>query len=421
MNDTAIKFPISSAYEYDTIKKDGTPWQPRLFRRAPWSGLLALLGALLGILAGAVVLYISNGQPTEEWRIKPTVYLAICSAITNILVHFSFTQAMTVAWWKRALQTDATVGDLHRSWDYGQNLGAALTSGRHFSLVALASILVALAPVNGPLLQRASQIESLGQTYRNFTAKIDIATEIPEGEHASPAGLSQRSQVDQSDEGDPLQNGTDVFATEFVWSGGKFNINVQYKESNDCGGSLMVRNCTFHPAVITSHVSIKSNEPADNGPSTGSWFNIAQTSGDSYMSKDRLVRLVELPPDSGTSNTESNPKTSTYGGLFKALKDAYTSSVHLSHGPSGYQISSVGSLGSLFWDIPGGYSQSYEKRSEPPGLDCSMSFHDPTDYIKKGVRDLMFRTAMFKTIDYLGYFNPLNGSTEDHIPSFPAK
>ena len=502
MNDTAVKFPISSACEYHMIKKDGTPWQPKLFRRAPWLGLLALLGALLGVLAAAVVLYISNGKPTENWSIKPTVYLAICSAITNILVHFSFTQAMTVAWWKRAIQTEATIADLHRSWDHGQNLWAALTAGRHFSLVALASILVALAPINGPLLQRASQIEEMGEKDRLFNAKIDIATEIPEG-YAYPNTTSQRicnivlmvfvdctgysftgytsgqdhmpvlltpnftyivvdwnsqagikpqyqtgcwgkcllkvpgagsftdcvnstfpfrlpssakastTGLSQSEEFDPSEYGTDIFATEFVWAGGKFNLNVQYKESNDCGGSLMVRNCTFNPAIIISDVTILNDERSVD-------ITISQTVGQT-VSDDRLVRLVELAPDSGGSNTKSDLNTSTYGGLFKAVQDAYTSSVHLSRGPSGYQVSTAGSLGNLFWGIQDDAPHSYGKRSELPGLDCSMSFRDPTDYIKNGVRDLMFRTAMFRTPPFRNFdYDPLKKLDEGRIPVFPA-
>ncbi|KAL8965507.1 MAG: hypothetical protein Q9183_003817 [Haloplaca sp. 2 TL-2023] len=501
MNDTAVKFPISSAYEYNTIKKDGTPWQPRLFRRAPWLGLVALLGALIGVLAGAIVLYISNGKPITDWSIKPTVYLAICSAFTNILVHFSFTQAMSVAWWKRALQTDATIADLHRSWDHGQNLGAALTSGRHFGLVALASILVALAPVNGPLLQRASQIDETGETERMFNAKIDIATEIPEG-YAYPNTTSQRipnivlmvfvdstgysftgytsgqdhmpvlltpdftyivldwnshasiqaqyetgcwgscisqisgagfftdcvnstspfrlpssagastARLSQSEEFDPSEYGTDIFATEFVWAGGKFHLNVQYKESNDCGGSLVVRNCTFNPAIMMSIVTIDNEESVRSV--------ISQTIG-TTASDDTLVRLVELAPDSGGSNTKGDLNTSTYGGLFKAVQDAYTSSVHLSRGSSGYQVSAVGSLGNLFWGMQEESPNFYGKRSELPGLDCSMSFRDPTEYIKNGVRDLMFRTAMYKTPPFRNFDqDPLKPLDEDRIPAFIA-
>lgn len=180
MNNYLLKAPSVSAYEYNVVTKRGLPWQPGFFRRAPWLGIIAFLGALGGILAAGVVLFTSNNKPIHEWSVQPTVYLAIASAATNILLHFALSQAVTVAWWRRALRKDTTVADLHRSWDYGQSLWAALTSGRHFSAIALASILVALIPVNGPLLQRATRVQS-GRFEHNTDVRVNIAPEIPEG------------------------------------------------------------------------------------------------------------------------------------------------------------------------------------------------------------------------------------------------
>lgn len=57
----------------------------------------------------------------------------------------------------RALR-GGTVGDLSRQWTFGTSLKASLLSGRHFNLTALATIIVALAVIDGPLLQRASTI-----------------------------------------------------------------------------------------------------------------------------------------------------------------------------------------------------------------------------------------------------------------------
>lgn len=134
----------------------------------------------MGVLAAVVVLYVSNNQPIYSWNVQPTVCLAIASAATNIFLHFALTEAVTVAWWKRALQQDTTIADMHRRWETGQSLWAALTSGRHFSLIALASILVALVPINGPLLQRASQIRN-GHFEQDTHVYIHIAHEIPDG------------------------------------------------------------------------------------------------------------------------------------------------------------------------------------------------------------------------------------------------
>lgn len=170
----------ASSCGYDVIDKKGNPWQPSFFRRAPWLGLLAMLGASIGVLAAIIVLQLSNNKSVDDWTVQPTVYLAIASAATNIFLHFALTEAVTVAWWRRALQRDTTIADLHRSWKYGQSLWAALTSGRHFNALALASILVAIVPINGPLLQRASRIRQ-GHFEYDTDLHINIAHKIPEG------------------------------------------------------------------------------------------------------------------------------------------------------------------------------------------------------------------------------------------------
>lgn len=170
----------ASSCGYDIIDKKGNTWQPSFFRRAPWLGLIAMLGALIGVLAAIIVLYVSNNKFIDDSKIQPTVYLAIASAATNILLPFALNKAVTVAWWSRALQRDNTVADLHRSWEHGQSLWAALTSGRHFNALTLASILVAMVPVNGPLLQRASRIRQ-SHFESDTDVHVNIAQEIPGG------------------------------------------------------------------------------------------------------------------------------------------------------------------------------------------------------------------------------------------------
>lgn len=174
------KVPITSTYRYETVEALGNPWQPGFFRRVPWLGLTAMLGAMIGVFGAVAVLYFSNNKPVQDWNVQPTVYLAIASAATNIFLHFALTEAVTLTWWRRALKNKTTVADLHRSWEHGQSLWVALTSGRQFSVVALASILVALGPINGPLLQRASRIQQ-GYFERNTDLHVNIAPELPEG------------------------------------------------------------------------------------------------------------------------------------------------------------------------------------------------------------------------------------------------
>lgn len=165
--------------QYMSIGK-GQPWEPGFLGRAPWLGLSAILGALVGIIAAILVLVISNGQPVHNWVVQPTVYLAIASAATNIFLHFALTEAVNIAWWRRAMKKDTTIGDLHRSWDFKHSLWAALTSGRHFNRIALAAIFVALVPINGPLLQRASR-PGPGHFEQDTDVQLVIAQKIPDG------------------------------------------------------------------------------------------------------------------------------------------------------------------------------------------------------------------------------------------------
>lgn len=52
-----------------------------------------------------VILYLSNGQPVEEWsgNRQPTVLLAYTSTIANALIGFAFAEAIVISYWCRVL------------------------------------------------------------------------------------------------------------------------------------------------------------------------------------------------------------------------------------------------------------------------------------------------------------------------------
>lgn len=106
--------------------------------------------------------------------------LAISYTIANITLRYALAQAVTIAWWVKALKGDAKVQDLHNTWSFGHGLFPILRSGRSFNLVALAGLAVTLAPINGPLLQRASILhERTHVEMVNLT--IPIAQEVADG------------------------------------------------------------------------------------------------------------------------------------------------------------------------------------------------------------------------------------------------
>jgi hypothetical protein len=132
-------------------------WDPGL-KRLPWKGLGALLIALAGAVVAFIILAVSNGDPIDNWRFQPTVYLSIASTITNIALTYALMEGATIAWWNKALKDGTRIADLHDVWAFANSFLSAVMCGRRVSLMAVACILVALSPVNGPLLQRATTI-----------------------------------------------------------------------------------------------------------------------------------------------------------------------------------------------------------------------------------------------------------------------
>lgn len=133
-------------------------WRPGALRRIPWIGLAAVVGAIIGIAAAVAILVASNGALISDWTYPPTVYLSITYTISNILLNIGLSKGVTINWWRKALMDGTQLGDLHRYWDFGNSVLAAAMAGRRFNFIALACIFVALTPINGPLLQRASSV-----------------------------------------------------------------------------------------------------------------------------------------------------------------------------------------------------------------------------------------------------------------------
>ena len=65
------------------------PWQPSIIRYGPVAGLAALFLAFCQIIASFLVLTLSNGSRIEDWRVQPTVYIAVLTAISNKALSFA--------------------------------------------------------------------------------------------------------------------------------------------------------------------------------------------------------------------------------------------------------------------------------------------------------------------------------------------
>ena len=425
---------ISYAYN-PVITNDRTPWRTSLWRRLPWLGFGALLGVLVGIAAAIAILVKSDQQPVKSWSLQPTVCLAIVTAITNILLHFALTEGVNVAWWKRATDENIEVADLHRYWSYGNSLLAAITSGRHINTVAVACMFVAIGPVNGPLLQRASRV-SVARFQQTTNVRINIAQELPDGYtgylsgrghnigllapaftqtvqgennqaviNVTAAGCTGQCNTTipgagfaincsvstvpyaltpKAPEGDEtfntsqeaVINGTLSFGSYLEWSyeaPGTINLGVQYKKDPACDGELQIRNCTMTAAVVDYPVIVNGNK------------STIELLPGSSMFDDKVINQTEVPPNLSIGPT-------TLGGFGKALSNTYNSEANLRFvGAVGYELITTGATANR-------YAILADDSSSGTGVgsyaNCDLSFTDPSNDLVQAVRSLMFRTAI---------------------------
>jgi hypothetical protein len=82
----------------------GMAWEPKNFRRFPWSALFALFLAASATFACIGILVGSDGKIVEDWPVSPSVWLAILSATANASLRYALSEAVNIAWWTRALK-----------------------------------------------------------------------------------------------------------------------------------------------------------------------------------------------------------------------------------------------------------------------------------------------------------------------------
>ncbi|KAF3484459.1 uncharacterized protein GIQ15_03783 [Arthroderma uncinatum] len=413
---------------------EGNPWRPGVAARLPWLSLGALLVSILGGGASVGILVASNGQPISKWKYQPTVYLSIAYTITNIALQFAFTEGVTTAWWRKALKPDTQLGDLHRSWAFGNSVWGAITSFRRFNVIALACILIAMVPINGPLLQRASTVV-VASVVSNARLNLSVAThlDIPTGylsgrgyavsmisENFRPivqdyygrteiamknTGCSSSGKCTAgmrgagfavncssydvpfsvlpaggSDPGsDPaIVNGTYAFMSSFGWSASAPNnmsLNIQFKDTPDCSGRLTVRNCSLSSAIVQYPVIIDGNKSTISLDPSSTIFD------DVFESHTNVDPNLYGPRQGPT----------VLGGLWFALNNRFASTSHMRFiGAVGYEVLSTGSTASQFAVVADMLKANDAFNS---GM-CHLHFQDPTQQLLQEARQFMFRTAV---------------------------
>jgi hypothetical protein len=379
----------------------------------------------------------------------PDVYLSICYTIANVALNFALGQAITIAWWVKALSPDATVKDLHHIWSYGTSLADILLAGRAFNFVALAGLLVTLAPINGPLLQRASVLrEHTKVEYKNLsipvaqymlpgytgwlTSRASAATVVGDDFGAIINEYTSRKDMNISDSGcfgtckgqvlgagyamscdddmvpfniTPITvKGVEtptatVFFTDFMfdeYDGGNFTFTTYFLNRTFPGLTGFVNRtvCLLQPATV--HYPIRfTNDTVSLDPS-GSW----QT--------DRVERLR---PETVTQRFGGR---STHGGLALYFKSAFASGAEVWYDPiRSMQINMNGST--IFGYVQG--TDGFGLRT----TSVQTSFQSPTFDILSAVREVAFRTTIrMPASNATIYFNATGEVNQTELDAWEA-
>ncbi|KAH5332489.1 hypothetical protein HBI12_054130 [Parastagonospora nodorum] len=398
-----------------------TAWKTGFLRRLPWLAILGLASTLVASAFMVGILTSSNDSPIHSWAYQPTVLLAITYTIANICLQYALGQAITVAWWRKALRGDATVRELHSTWAFGNGLKDILLSGRSFNFVAFTGLLVTFAPVNGPLLQRASVIGSRGG-FDLVNVTIPIAQKIPLGytgaitgrEHVTTTLSNEfRSIINRQNSQDMINitnsgclgtckghvlgagydvqcnewltpydlhdlfaNGSrrdarlDCFQTYFSYYEmpgipNMINYTTGFKVNETYEGNMTWRTCTLAPAVVEYPIILK-NDTISLDPE-GSWMT---------------DRVTEHWPDP-FSPSWVGVMPSTHGGLWLYLRSLYSSSVNTWYsGPPGWASQFQGTTALRYVNSSGQFGGPF------------MNFFDPTPDIMSDAREIAFRIAL---------------------------
>jgi hypothetical protein len=405
-----------------------TSWKTGLWRRFPHTGMLSVLAAILASVCMIYIVSTSDGKPINHWKYQPTVYLSITYTIANLALQYALAQAVTMAWWIKALKGDSSVRDLHNIWAFGSSFVDILASPKSFNIVALAGLAVALAPINGPLLQRSSiVIERTRAELKNLT--IPIALEFPDGYTGDIAAMrgsyeptaisgsfseilkqhNNRQAINITNvgcegtcKGTLLGAGYDIhcwnestratnadnrtredagfgwrttpFVSEFTYEEVEnpvINFTVLFKSEPVLEANYTTSKCILRPATVEYPILLTNNTMTLDD--TGSW---------------KTDRTSKLRPAKFVPGRENSP--TTHGGMWLYLDALYKSSMYADYsGVKGWRGGYDGAASYRYVNDVG--SMGWSSLDEG----ATLSFRDPTDDAMNTVREIAWRTALY--------------------------
>jgi hypothetical protein len=320
--------------------------------------------------------------------------------VNSVCLHIALSEGNNIAWWFRATRSEATIQDLHEFWTYGTSTVAALSSGRKFNYIALATLFVATIPLNGLILQNSIAIVPVFQV-TNFTSKGLTQTTLPLGwsapinsdgtvgllggqtsfRIASFLGGDNTVEYGQTalpcaagatctgylpsvgfwttctsttvpfdlpaDNASNLTLNATVFSSSLTWDKSKPNemaLRTQWKPeavdgTSPCTGSYQVRECRMQAANLNQPIFISSVIPqTEAGPAPARYAVVLDPAHDA--SSDKLIEILPVYAGEGETNT-------TYGGLAAVLSDYLSGTVNISYVDGKPSIRSSGLYASL--------------------------------------------------------------------------
>jgi hypothetical protein len=426
--------------ELPTAQMDsGRPWVPGTRSLAPWLATAALFIVAILSVTTVIVLAISDGQPTSDWKVKPSVLLAIFTGAINSALVYALQEGITISWWLNAL-SGSTIETLHTIWDHGNSLPSALCAGRKISRVAFASIVATLVIIDGPLVQRASTV--IAKTISsNLQIHIPIAEQLPRGFtgvvwEPDLLSLDQNLALHQVIKNDRLRvpinsiaaaaagckglcRGTvraaglvtecssTVYNYDFSKSteanpGLAFLVNytvdnldasrppqinltvMSTKMGADCSGEILSRHCSIRSATVSYPIEI-----------TDSTITLLRMNG-------TQVNIDPTYYDNGDFNATAGEGAGTLGGVADTLLNFYNSNATIFLYNTGdrtysYVTDWEGLVAFDYFDLssidPDNPRASF---NDSAPLTCQLSsWQDPTDNILDDLRSIMFRAALY--------------------------
>ena len=126
----------------------------------PWLPFLALFGAILTVFLALITMLAINHKPI--WPsdgvfafVQPASVLSLFLSMTAILAAYALSEGVIVTWWYQYPRPSTTIAHLQDIWTVGTSPLDALIRWRKCKRVALATVFVALLPLNAFVLQGA--------------------------------------------------------------------------------------------------------------------------------------------------------------------------------------------------------------------------------------------------------------------------